>query len=138
MKHYLILVLIVLSSCKNSIHNFELSKLNGHWEIEKVDLPNGDSKEYTINETIDYFEIGDSLKGFRKKLVPQFDGKFLTNEVEENIYVKKIHDKFYLVYKTDFADWKEEIISLNDNELVLKNEQNISYYYKRKVFNDEE
>jgi hypothetical protein len=44
-------------SCKQKITDTDLQHLNGYWEIEKVTLPDGDTKEYKVNETIDYFQI---------------------------------------------------------------------------------
>lgn len=132
MKNYIWVLFLVLVSCSKSLDNNDIATLNGYWEIEKVKLPNGESKEYKINESVDFFQISDSLKGFRKKLVPQYDGKFLTNEVQEKISISVKEDITFINYTTDFATWSEEIIKLNNDELTLKNEQGITYFYKRK------
>ena len=55
-----ILFLFVLStvlSCKQKISDADILNLNGYWEIEKVILPDGEKKEYKINETIDFFKV---------------------------------------------------------------------------------
>ncbi|MDP2160421.1 MAG: hypothetical protein Q8K02_08070, partial [Flavobacterium sp.] len=103
---------------------------NGYWEIQKVQLPDGHEKKYTVNETVDYIEWNDTI-GFRKKVKPQFDGKFLTNDEFETIQIKDSSGIFKIHYKTDFAKWSEEILSINDSILVLKNKQNLEYHYKR-------
>ena len=78
-KIFLLIVLTSMLSCKQKIKEADISNLNGYWEIEKVDLPDGDKKEYKVNETIDFFKI-ENKKGFRKKVMPQLDGTYLTND----------------------------------------------------------
>ena len=128
-----ILLLIVLGSvfsCKHKITEADISNLNGYWEIEKVELPDGDKKEYKVNETIDFFKI-ETNKGFRKKVMPQLDGTYLTNDVQEYVVVVLKDGDALIQYKTTYASWNEEIIELTKDKLVVKNQQEIEYYYKR-------
>lgn len=128
-----ILLLIVLGSvfsCKQKITDVDISNLNGYWEIEKVELPDGDKKEYKVNETIDFFKI-EANKGFRKKVMPQLDGTYLTNDIQDDVTVVLKDGDASLQYKTTYASWNEEIIELTKDKLVVKNEQEIEYYYKR-------
>ena len=128
-----ILFLIVLGSvlsCKQKITDADISNLNGYWEIEKVELPDGDKKEYKVNETIDFFKI-DGNKGFRKKVMPQLDGTYLTNDIQEDIVIAVKDGDATIQYKTTYASWKEEIIELTKDKLVVKNEQDLEYHYKR-------
>ena len=110
----------------------DISNLNGYWEIEKVELPDGDKKEYKVNETIDFFKIKDE-KGFRKKVMPQLDGTYLTNDIQEDIVIAIKDGDATIQYKTTYASWKEEIIELTKDKLVVKNEQDLEYHYKRPV-----
>lgn len=131
MKRILLLIVLVSAlSCKQKITEADLSNLNGYWEIEKVELPDGDKKEYKVNETIDFFKI-EANKGFRKKVMPQLDGTYLTNDIQEDVVVVVKDGDASLQYKTTYASWKEEIIELTKDKLVVKNEQEIEYYYKR-------
>ena len=130
-----ILFLIVLGSvlsCKQKITDADISNLNVYWEIEKVELPDGDKKEYKVNETIDFFKI-DGNKGFRKKVMPQLDGTYLTNDIQEDIVIAVKDGDATIQYKTTYASWKEEIIELTKDKLVVKNEQDLEYHYKRPV-----
>ena len=127
-----ILILFVLVSCRDSISNKDLSKINGYWEIVKVELPDGKTKDYKVNSTIDYFEIKNS-KGFRQKVMPQFDGTYLTNNLKESVVITAREGDFYINYTTEYAQWKEEIIELKDSTLVLKNKENLEYHYKRQI-----
>ena len=126
----LLIVLVSVLSCKQKITEADISNLNGYWEIEKVELPDGDKKEYKVNETIDFFKI-EANKGFRKKVMPQLDGTYLTNDVQEAVVVVVKDGDASLQYKTTYASWNEEIIELTKDKLVVKNQQEIEYYYKR-------
>ena len=131
-KIFLFIVFGLLLSCKQTISKTDLNNLNGYWEIEKVELPDGDKKEYKVNETIDFFKIKDG-KGFRKKVMPQLDGTYLTNDIQEDIVIAVKDGDATIKYKTTYASWNEEIIELTKNKLVIKNQQDFEYHYKRPV-----
>ena len=134
MKHYFYLILLAtaLISCTSKPKKEDIAKLNGYWEIEKVEFPDGNKKEYKVNETIDFFKI-DGNKGFRKKVMPQLDGTYLTNDIQEDIVIAVKDGDATIQYKTTYASWKEEIIELTKDKLVVKNEQDLEYHYKRPV-----
>lgn len=121
---------LLFVSCKQEIKPVDLAKLNGYWEIEKVVFEKGEEKEYKMNETFDFFQIKNN-KGVRTKVMPQFDGTFLTTDTFENVSVRFAGEQVFLDYKTDYAKWSEEIISLSDDKLVVKNAQKIEYHYKK-------
>lgn len=125
-----LLFIMLLVSCHSNVKKEDIKKLNGYWEINQVKFSTGKTKDYKINETIDYFELK-SNKGFRQKVMPQFDGKFQTNGIKENIKVVEKDNSFFLEYNTKFGKWKEEIISIEDSILVLKNKENLEYTYKK-------
>lgn len=127
----LVLVSLVLTACGQKISKADAKKINGYWEIEKVILSDGSKKEYSINTTYDFFEIGDNYKGFRKKVSPQLNGKFLTDDSSEAVEIIEEDSKIYLNYKTDYATWKEELKSISDDKMVIVNQQKIEYQYKK-------
>ena len=59
-----IVFLILISACHQKVTSNDIANLNGYWEIEKVIFSNGSKKEYTYNESYDYFQIKDK-SGFR-------------------------------------------------------------------------
>lgn len=127
---YSLLFLVLFISCQQQVSPEAISKVNGYWEIQMVELPDGKEKEYKINETVDYFEWNGN-KGFRKKVKPQLDGTFLTNNEAEEIHISDSSGSYVIQYKTAYTQWNEEIIALTDSVLVLKNKQNLEYHYKR-------
>lgn len=126
----ILLFALLLVSCKQSITEQDIAKINGYWEIQKVILKDGEKKDYKVNETIDYFELKNN-KGFRQKVMPQFDGTFRTNDIKETISVNKVDNTFYINYATTYGKWKEEIIEIHDSILVLKNKDELEYHYKK-------
>lgn len=125
----LLLISFLLLACQN-VKQDDLAKLNGYWEIKQVTKENGEKKEYKVNETVDYFEVKNN-KGFRQKVMPQFDGTFKTNNIKENIVIVDSNKVFYIEYSTEYGKWKEQIIELKDSTLVLKNKENIVYTYNK-------
>lgn len=131
-KYILLCSLIVwMSSCKKEISVGDYSLLTGYWEIEKAKLPDGTEKDYSFNASVDYFEVNEEGIGFRQKLMPQFNGEYLTNDIPEEIKIEQEGSVFWINYKTDFSEWKEQLMTIKKDELILKNEHDIIYYYKR-------
>lgn len=116
---------LILISCKNEI---ELNELSNYWEIKEVENPNGGVKKYTFNENIDYFEI-ENNKGIRKKVKPQLDGTFIVTHDFETFQIEEVNGSFFLIFSTQYASWKEEIETLSNEKLVLKNQDGLLYTY---------
>ncbi|RAV30451.1 lipocalin family protein [Sinomicrobium soli] len=109
----------------------QLHHLNGYWEIEKVEFPDGAVREYDINTTIDYMEITADSTGFRKKMQPRIDGGYYTSDDREDFSVTRENDRLFLRYHTPLSTWKEEVISITEDRLILRNADNLNYLYKR-------
>jgi hypothetical protein len=129
-KIILFVIALTAVACSRSIDNEDLKKLNGYWEIETAVLPDGTKKEYTVNSTIDYFEVKDG-KGIRKKVMPQLDGSYRMNDVSEKIATIQEDGNTFISYTTDYAKWKEQVLELDDEHLVVKNPQGLEYHYKK-------
>lgn len=132
MRKYILLIGLMISvvACQQKTDIETIDYVNGYWEIEEVKTPESQTKMYGENTTIDYIEIKDSI-GFRQKLMPQLDGKYLTNELKETLQIEQEGNAIYLNCQTDYAQWREEIVALDSMTLILKNSQNIIYKYKR-------
>jgi hypothetical protein len=127
-------MILVLSlffvGCKQEIKPTDIEKLNGYWEIEKVVFDKGEEKDYGMNESYDFFKITGN-KGTRTKVMPQLDGTFLTGNHFENVSVRFKGGKVFLDYKTEYAKWSEELISISDKTFVVENDQHKEYHYKK-------
>lgn len=126
---YLVWVFIVMS-CSDSPESY-IEYISGYWEIEKVILADGTEREYTFNESVDYFSISDSLFGFRKKLKPNFDGKFSTSKNTESLKILIENDSLNIYYTTPFDSWKETVLFANEEKLKIINTNKNVYLYKR-------
>ena len=117
-------------SCSKKVDATDINKMNGYWEIEKVVFPNGKEKKYGINEMYDFFQVKDFV-GIRKKVTPTLAGNYLVNLDAEKITIQEGKDKFVVHYATFYSQWDEELISISENEMVLKNDKAVEYHYKR-------
>jgi hypothetical protein len=127
------IVIFILSccyACAPRITQADLEYLNGYWEIQEVDFPNGGTKEYRANMDIDFFLLEDT-SGFRKKVQPKFNGSFETSDDAQSFALKNDNGTWELLYSNDLSEWTEILVDLNENEMALKNEAGITYRYKR-------
>ena len=122
--------LLLLAACHQKVTSNDISNLNGYWEIEKVVFSNGSKKEYTYNESYDYFQIKEN-SGFRKKVMPQLDGRFLVNDQLEKIKITFENQSAYINYSTPFAKWKEKIKAISTDKLIIINVSKAEYHYKK-------
>ena len=129
-KYIFLVVLFTLFSCHKDPKS-HLEFVNGYWEIEQVTFPNGETKTYNFNETIDYIEIKDNMKGFRKKMKPNINQTFSTSNNEEMIEAKIENDSLNLYYATPLSTWKETVISTDENQLIIALDNEVTYQYKR-------
>ena len=127
-----VFLFITIYGCKPNVALEDLKHLNGYWEITKVEMPDGDEKEFKINESIDFIHFEDK-KGFRVKVIPQIDGGLLSNKTKENFNIIEKESVLYFLYKTEYASWEEEIITINTEELVVKNSNDLVYFYKKRT-----
>ncbi len=123
------IILIVCFSCSKPDPMSYLKYLNGYWEIERVVLADGSEKKYTFNQSIDFFEIKDSI-GIRKKVQPKLDGSFITTNDSELFTFKIENDSLRTYYQTSLSNWKETIIIAKENQIVIKNEAGNVYFYR--------
>ena len=127
---FILLLTLSFLDCSNHPEQF-IPFLEGFWEIKEVTLTDGSKKEYTYNDTVEYFHVTDSLTGFRKKLKPTLTGSFHSSDGVESILLKVENDSLNMYYSTPFSKWKETVLSASENELLVINEAKVRYLYKR-------
>lgn len=132
MKKFILFLVFIIFSCQKKITEKDLHFLNGYWQISKVEMANGEKKEYKVNETYDYFEVKNKT-GFRKKVKWQLNGKFLVDNLSEQIKIVVVEDDLIIEYKSKFNSnlITEKIIELTQNELILKSNNDSKYFYSK-------
>lgn len=126
------LVFILIGSCQSKPDQDDLAYLNGYWEIDQVVFPDGTKKVYQVNDWIDFFQLK-ANKGWRQKVQPQMDGKFIPNELKETIQLIDSNACYYLRTKATYTSWSEKVISVSKDAFVVENDAKIVYHYKRFV-----
>ena len=130
MRRLILILFLAFNSCYEIPEN-SLDNINGYWEIEEVIFADGTTKEYRVNETIDFIKINDSLKGFRKKMKPGINDTYYTSDDAEAIVAKIENKTLILYYSTPYAKWKETVLNVSEEQLKVINEDNVVYLYKR-------
>ncbi len=132
MKQFSLLCLLAFFMSCNSVSENKLTLLNGYWEIDSVEFPNGGKKEYKMNATVDYIKLKE-LKGYRKKVTPRFDGNFETSDDAEPFQIEIKEESYTLVYVNDLSEWRETLTAISDDSFTIKNADDVLYHYKRFV-----
>lgn len=125
-----ILASLFIFACARNKPTEELKYINGYWQIDHVQVEKDSVIKYGFSQYIDYIKISDT-SGFRKKLQPDFSGKFKASRAAEKVIPEVKDDKLFLQYSTAYDEWTEEVIEADEEELVLKNRDGKIYYYHR-------
>jgi len=124
------LLALATTACSTPDAKKMIPYLNGYWEIEVVEMEDGSIKEFGVANWVDYIEIGNN-NGIRKKVSPTLQGAFLVTHDFEEIHVKIENDSLNLYYTTEFDNWKETVLKANEQSLVILNQDQKKYTYKR-------
>ncbi len=131
MKYLSIIILFIFFSCDNQVTINDAQKLNGYWDITKVIDSNNKITEYKVNTTIDYYFIDVNNKGFRKKATLDFSGKYKTNNIKDLITIENKKDKIVIKTTATLNNWEDTVVKITDDELILKNNAGVKFYYKK-------
>ena len=123
----LIVLLIISYSCQDRI-NIEV--LNGYWEIQSVKKEGQLIKKYPFSNTIDFFYIKD-LEGYRKKVNPQSDGRFMVTLHQANLKITKENGEFTLRYLNKNKTYFEKIKKIDSQQLIILDKEGYIYKYNR-------
>jgi hypothetical protein len=128
-KNIYLILSFILFSCSGPQKNFDLTLLNGYWEISEVKFPNGKTKPYQVNTTVDYIQL-DKLNGFLKKMNPDLNGKYQTSNNFAQFTLVEKEAQWAFHFTGDYGGVLR-IIALDSKQYEVVNEQNISYLYNR-------
>lgn len=127
---FITLLALVTTACSTPDAEKLIPYLNGYWEIETVEMEDGSIKEFGVANWVDYIEIGNN-NGIRKKVSPTLQGGFLVTHDFEEVHVKIENDSLNLYYTTEFDNWKETVLKADEQNLVILNQDQKKYTYKR-------
>ena len=128
MRKLLLIIVLLAMGCKSNPDK-HIEFIEGYWEIESVYKNNQLLRTFKINSGIDYFKINPDLKGFRKKLKPNFNGTFETSKDILNFKIEIKNNVLFLNYIDNGTSYFEEVLLVNDKKLVLKNRFGLIYHY---------
>lgn len=127
----IVLAFLFLQGCSNQkVEPADLHFLNGYWEIRQVEFPDGSTKEYSVNPTIDFISLQQGA-GFRKKMQPSIDGTFATSQDAEYFTLLPGSGEFIMRYKKGDGSWEETLESLDSLSFSVVNREGIRYTYER-------
>lgn len=119
----------IFKSCIKLIDN-DLKLINGYWEIVSVSFK--DEKFYFKNKSnlIDFYSLTSIKYGYKKKIELTIAGKYMgSKDISEFNFITE-NGSLFLHFKTPFNTWKERIISLTKDQLILE-QNNKTYKYKK-------
>ena len=122
-----IFIINIIYSC--SVEN-NIETLNGYWEIESVKKEGQLIKKYPFSNTIDFFYI-EGLKGYRKKVNPQSDGRFMVTLHKADLSISKEKGKFTLKYLNKSESYFERIVEIDSQQLIILDKEGYIYKYNR-------
>lgn len=125
-----IIVCLVVFSCKEKIAIENIDKIKGYWQITKVETPEGNEKDYPVNENYEYFDIKDKV-GFHKKVRWQPMGTFLVDDLQEKMTASVKEGKVVLDFSSSFGKHSETVVKLSDSLLVLESKDGADFHYKK-------
>ena len=129
MKKTLLVIVLLAMGCKSNPDK-HIKFIEGYWEIESVYKDNQLLRTFKINSGIDYFKINADLKGFRKKLKPNFNGTFETSKDVLNFKIEIQNNGLFLNYIDNATSFSEEVLEANKEKLVIKSNSGLVYNYK--------
>jgi len=129
MKKTLLVIVLLAMGCKSNPDK-HIEFIEGYWEIERVYKDNKLLRTFKINSGIDYFKINADLKGFRKKLKPNFSGTFQTSKDVLNFKIEIQNNGLFFNYIDNATSFREEVLEANKEKLVIKSNSGLVYNYK--------
>ena len=129
---FYVLLLSLVCGCQTNPETY-VPYLDGYWEIDRVELYDGQIKQFNVNKTVDFITVTDSLTGIRKKLNPNFNGTYTTSNNYESFKVLLENDSLHLIYSTPFATWKESVLFADESKLRVINQNKDVFLYRKYI-----
>ncbi|MDG1573242.1 hypothetical protein OZ410_13005 [Robiginitalea sp. M366] len=126
-----VLCLLALSLGCNQPPGMEATpRLEGYWEIDRVEFPGGGEREYTVNTSVNYYHL-DGNKGYLKKMQPNLDGTFQTSDDALPMEALEQDGQLVLRFQGETDTWEERVETLEKDRLVTLHANDLRYHYRR-------
>lgn len=122
--------LLFISSCNPGPDAEDVKYLQGYWEIHKVAFSDGTEKTYAANTTIEFFDWN-GRSGYRKKVQPTLDGKYLTSDDALPMEILWRDKRLFLGFTGSDTEWEEEVLELDSLNLTTLHSNGLLYTYNR-------
>ena len=120
---------LLLMHC-DSIEEADIVHITGYWEIESVHSHGETFHPKGGSPVVDFYHLTSNRKGIKKKLHTNFSGIYERSNDKANFKIVQTQEGFYLSYDDALQPWKEKIIKVNRDELILFHSEK-EYRYKR-------
>lgn len=122
-------LLLFIFGCNNEIKSSDLALISGYWKIDYITHKDETFQPKGALKLLDFYEINGKI-GIRKKVQPRWDNKFLVTEDLNKFKIIFESNRHYLSFETAWDEWREEIVKLNDDQLILQHQEK-RYHYIR-------
>ena len=138
MKNLICVILIaVLASCANDSNSEKIKNLNGYWNIDLVEKPDGSSKEFPFTNHMDFFEVNGNM-GTKSRVSPTYDGTFISyGDAVRFVWVDN-ENQVVLNFESGDQAYSQILRKATKEELELVHEDGTVYYYKAYQPNEEQ
>ncbi len=122
-----VLIAVFLTSCeKDSSEKIKL--LEGYWNIETVQMPDGSEKAFPFSNHMDYFEVNENT-GMKHRVSPRYDGSFVNYGSPVPFKWKEKDGVLLLKFADSSSAYQQTLKCVSENELVLLHENGTLYTY---------
>ena len=125
----IVLLVLIVTSCSNTSSSEKIKNLNGYWNIDLVEKPDGSSKEFPFTNHMDFFEVNGNM-GTKSRVSPTYDGTFISyGDAVRFVWVDD-EDQVVLNFESGDKAYSQILRKANKEELELVHEDGTVYYYK--------
>ncbi len=117
------------TSC-NNYKVQDIKKIEGMWEIKSISTKGEVFYPKGNTPLVDFYSFNTDSTGIKKKLRPNYDKTFSSSLDKINFEIIEINGLIYLNYISRENNWRERIIKLTSNELIIYNNK-FEYNYIR-------
>ena len=126
---FFIIPFLVIFSCSKEYSTYA-THLQGYWEIDRVEQNSKVIRQFTVSPIVDYWQIAEDNTGFRKKVMPNLEGKIVVTQHSIPFVIKIEDNKYNIHYNDNGVEHVETVVKASKEEIVITNTEGLTYYYK--------